>query len=392
MSDERTIVLIEDVGSALEIAKQHRTALEACSKEILERDRDYGVIPGTGNKPTLLKPGAEKLCSFFRLTPRFVLIDKELDWERGVFYFQYQCELYTRDGVLIATGNGSCNSHESKYRWRKAERKCPTCGAEAIIKGKAEYGGGWLCWAKKGGCGAKFGDNAPEIVNQEVGRVPNPDPADQVNTIDKMAQKRALIAAVLIGLGASEFYTQDIEDMTIDGDFEQVPPITRSPHARVIKPHEQTEPVHRQQHWIDNQDIYTRFWALADTLGLNEDDVYEALGNVSAVDEFKGTMTEAKTALENYATAKKKGSGNSPLTVIMDGEWDEVLAILDQDQDFKANCAFLGWSPSDAIRSALDEGRVILDDEAQESAENISVYVGWIARQEADAEAKESEG
>jgi len=34
---------------------------------------------------------------------------------------------------------------------------CPECGVtSAIIKGKEEYGGGWLCFAKKGGCGAKF--------------------------------------------------------------------------------------------------------------------------------------------------------------------------------------------------------------------------------------------
>jgi hypothetical protein len=34
---------------------------------------------------------------------------------------------------------------------------CPVCGVVgAIIKGKPEYGGGWLCFQKKGGCGAKF--------------------------------------------------------------------------------------------------------------------------------------------------------------------------------------------------------------------------------------------
>lgn len=33
---------------------------------------------------------------------------------------------------------------------------CPDCGASAIIKGKAEFGGGYLCWKKEGGCGAKF--------------------------------------------------------------------------------------------------------------------------------------------------------------------------------------------------------------------------------------------
>ena len=36
---------------------------------------------------------------------------------------------------------------------------------------------------------------------------------DLTNTICKIAQKRALVAAVLSSCGASEFFTQDIESM-----------------------------------------------------------------------------------------------------------------------------------------------------------------------------------
>jgi hypothetical protein len=36
-----------------------------------------------------------------------------------------------------------------------------------------------------------------------------------VNTIQKMAQKRALIAATLLAVNGSEFFTQDIEDRII---------------------------------------------------------------------------------------------------------------------------------------------------------------------------------
>ncbi|MFB2835053.1 hypothetical protein [Floridanema evergladense] len=42
---------------------------------------------------------------------------------------------------------------------------------------------------------------------------PNPRIYDAVNTICKMAQKRSLVAAVLIATGASEFFTQDLEDI-----------------------------------------------------------------------------------------------------------------------------------------------------------------------------------
>ena len=46
-------------------------------------------------------------------------------------------------------------------------------------------------------------------------RVANPDIFDQVNTIQKMAHKRALVAAVLIATNASEFFTQDVENMDV---------------------------------------------------------------------------------------------------------------------------------------------------------------------------------
>ena len=84
-----------------------------------------------------------------------------------------------------------------------------------------------MCFGKKGGCGAKFAEDDAAIVNQPVGKVPNPDVADLVNTIDKMAQKRALIAATLIAVNASEFFTQDVEDMVVDAAYTVVEQATR---------------------------------------------------------------------------------------------------------------------------------------------------------------------
>src|ERR1039458_2434699 len=49
-------------------------------------------------------------------------------------------------------------------------------------------------------------------VDTALYRIPNPDGADVVNTIQKMAQKRALVAATLLATSASEFFTQDVED------------------------------------------------------------------------------------------------------------------------------------------------------------------------------------
>ena len=47
-----------------------------------------------------------------------------------------------------------------------------------MIKGKEEFGGGWLCWRKKNGCGAKFPDGDQRIEGQEVGEIENPDLPD----------------------------------------------------------------------------------------------------------------------------------------------------------------------------------------------------------------------
>lgn len=180
-------------------------------RQVMKKDEHYGVIPGTGTKPTLLKAGAEKLCLTFRLDPQYESTER---YDGVHLTIKSKCTLYhIPTGQRFGSGEGSCSTRESKYAYRNAARKCPNCGAEAIIKGKEEYGGGWLCFAKKGGCGAKFLEKDDQITSQTVGRVPNEDVADQYNTVLKMANKRSLVAAVLNATAASDIFTQDIEDM-----------------------------------------------------------------------------------------------------------------------------------------------------------------------------------
>lgn len=222
---------IMDMG----IAKQRREYLVKFIGSMLKPDHDYGKVPGT-QKDTLLKPGAEKLATFFGLTPIFILSDHVEDWDGAghngepLFYYRYKCELW-RQGVLISTSEGSCNSRESKYRYRKNERTCPQCGQAAIKRSADEYGGGWYCNKKSGGCGAKYSKGNQEIESQEVGRIANPDISDQVNTIQKMAQKRALIASVLLAVNASEFFTQDIEDL-VDTEYAVIDAQPTSPQPQ----------------------------------------------------------------------------------------------------------------------------------------------------------------
>jgi hypothetical protein len=202
---------------SIELAVERYNTITEFVSRVLRKDVDYGVIPGT-EKFTLLKPGAEKLTTFFGLSTRFEIIERIEDWT-GVehegepfFYYLYRCQLFRGD-LLVAEADASCNSRETKYRYREAQRICPVCSQAAIIKGREEFGGGWLCFKKKGGCGAKFSTGDAAIEGQTVGRISNPDIADQVNTIQKMSQKRALVAATLLAVNASEFFTQDVEDI-----------------------------------------------------------------------------------------------------------------------------------------------------------------------------------
>lgn len=172
---------------------------------------DYGVIPGT-EKPTLYQPGAQKIAMYYNCYG--VSRENRAELPGGHLEVVASVDLVSRTtGNVVASGVGSCTTMESRYRWRNAQRTCPRCGHASIIKGKEEFGGGWVCFKKSGGCGAKYRDDEPAITDQPMGRVENPDIYDQRNTVLKMAVKRAYVAAA-IALGcAAELFTQDLEDL-----------------------------------------------------------------------------------------------------------------------------------------------------------------------------------
>ncbi len=143
--------------NAIAQTASHYKVMVAFVKAQMKRDIDYGVIPGT-RKPTLLKPGAEKLCRLFSLRPSYELIHFVTDFDKPLFHYHYRCIL-VRSEKMVGQGDGCCNSREKKYE-------------------KQQY----------------------KIY-------------DLTNTICKIAQKRALVAAVLSSCGASQFFTQDIEGM-----------------------------------------------------------------------------------------------------------------------------------------------------------------------------------
>ncbi len=174
----------------------------------------FGRIPGCGDKPTLLKPGAEKLCLTFRLAPTYEV--EERSGERGHREYRVQCTLSSiLTSAFIGQGVGLCSTMEAKYRFRQGAaeptdkpvprtywdvRQEDPAKAQELIGGKGfsvkkVEGKGWMI--------AKGGE-----------KVENDNPADHYNTVLKMAKKRALVDAVLTATAASDIFTQDLEDIT----------------------------------------------------------------------------------------------------------------------------------------------------------------------------------
>ncbi len=244
---DRTSALTVRV-QAMEITLREETKIRAMVKsyvaENMVEDVDYGKIPGT-DKPTLLKPGAEKLTSLFRCTPKAALITKEEDFERGFFNYMFRIRLVSIDTKeVLAEGFGSANSREGRYRWRNANRKCPHCQKETVFKSNRP-GEGFYCWGKKGGCGAKFPEDAPAIVKQEIGRVENDDIATLANTILKMAKKRALVDGAIALAHCSDMFNQDLDDILEVAQEESRAPKEqpkKSEPARQSKPSQSSPP------------------------------------------------------------------------------------------------------------------------------------------------------
>lgn len=195
-------------------AKQMKTQIQqiqAIMKDCMIDKEHYGTVPGCGDKKVLLKAGAEKLTFVFHMAPRYKI--SKTDLPGGHREYEVIASLYQKGtDVFLGEGVGSASTMESKYRYRNTARKCPKCHQETIGQSKPEYGGGYYCNQKKGGCGAKFPKGDPSIEEQVTGKVENEDPADCFNTVLKMSKKRALTDATLTATAASDIFTQDLEE------------------------------------------------------------------------------------------------------------------------------------------------------------------------------------
>lgn len=188
-------------------------AIRQVMHECMTEGQDFGKVPGCGDKPGLFQPGAQKLSMMFQLCPE---VQKEEITDYPNFHRGYRLVVRVTNGSKFADGVGECSTMESKYRYRNGSLKCPECGKESVLKSK-NPGDGYFCWAKKGGCGAKFALDDEGITGQSTGKVENENPADHWNTARKMAFKRGFVHAIINATNTSELWSQDLEDLAANG-------------------------------------------------------------------------------------------------------------------------------------------------------------------------------
>lgn len=138
-------------------ARERINMLQSFVKEMMIPKIDYGFITNC-NKPALFKSGAEKLCDIFGFSKKLEILNRVEEWDKGLFHYEVKAILINkRTGMIEAEGIGSCNSKERKY------------------------------------------------IKQDSYSI--------INTILKMAKKRAFVDAVLSATRSSGIFTQDIEEL-----------------------------------------------------------------------------------------------------------------------------------------------------------------------------------
>lgn len=188
--------------------KDQVNTIQEIMRQVMKEGTHYGVIPGC-EKPSLYKPGAEKIFMTFHLRPLInpatdIIITPLPNGHREVMIITH---VLNYEGVELATGIGSASTMESKYRYRNVsdyeitDEPIPKDAKEK----KAEY--------RKQGYGMKKVDGEWKWVRfTDTERSENPDIADTYNTVLKMADKRSNVCGCLKATAASDIFTQDIED------------------------------------------------------------------------------------------------------------------------------------------------------------------------------------
>jgi hypothetical protein len=216
--DEHAQIKPRDRGylSSSDVVARMTRILEI-QQAVMKEGVHYGKIPGTP-KPTLYKPGAEKLLVAFQIAASPCHIDDLSTCDEAKFRVRVQAVSQV-SGVVLGEAMGECSSNEEKYRWRK-----PVCDEEWDETPEDLRRAKWM----KGRDGAK-----PYRIKQI-----RTAPADVSNTILQMASKRALIPVTRLVLACSDIFDQDLEDMP--------PELRESLVEQDVKPAAPKEPQRRE--------------------------------------------------------------------------------------------------------------------------------------------------
>ena len=172
-------------------AKSRQEQLQQFVSEFLKVGIDYGRIAGA-DKPTLLKPGAEKLCEIFGFTKLVEIVSQVEDGSVPYFAYIVKVRLVSKiSGLTETEGVGAANSREQRF---------------------SEH-----------------------------------DTFSMQNTLLKMAKKRALIDAVLSATCSSGLFTQDLEDLAPQPSLKSDPAAPAEPEEAagtdaVSRTHPETPP------------------------------------------------------------------------------------------------------------------------------------------------------
>ncbi len=181
----RAVVMLRPIAEPGQIiAVQEET--RAVIQKALTKGRDYGLIPGTGDKPTLLKPGAERIALAFGCVARFSVQSQEIDHDRIVNWVKKQKQWGSRKGQFLG--------------WK--EEAGVSLGLYRYVV---------RCDLVHRGTGEVIGSNLGACSTMESKYIDRP--RDMENTVLKMAEKRALVATVLTTFGLSDQFTQDVEEI-----------------------------------------------------------------------------------------------------------------------------------------------------------------------------------
>lgn len=186
----RTAIATTTSANPAALVLSHAKTVQEVMRSVMKSNVHYGAIPGAGDKPTLLKSGAEVLCMTFRIADKYEVTDLSVV---GSIRYRVTCiGEHQQTGEVLGSGLGECSTDEEKYRWRKAVCKEEFEATEPHMR-RVKFG------RKQGG------HYTVEQVRTE--------PADLANTVLKMACKRAKIAMVLNVTAASDMFSQDLEDL-----------------------------------------------------------------------------------------------------------------------------------------------------------------------------------